>query len=356
MAGMAFGNSDVGAVHCLSETLGGMFDIPHGMLNASLLVSVLKHHQPRIRSTLHHLFRHLKCEQKMLYQMLAKERGNKFLDSLAKDDLFILFIDRLRSEIKIPAFSSIMQQYGITSQHFKNIAEIAAQNRSNDSNPQIMTADNYMQILENAQKEEIVTKRFENKKVSYVIFFFSTIFGKITFDLSLVKFKTRVFVCSVDCILRKKEKEAVHKNSNRQPLLRGSIQKKKKSMSQTSKEPREKLAQLLRSFQGKNASDQLTNLQLFCDYVSKRGNSNVSMLSSSLDKALLEVIIPDPRSSRAAMRDMISQICIHYFRIQSSSLDKFFKQVMGLTNSKTCEVKMYCWVKFTAFQKKKKFE
>ncbi|MFT5690398.1 MAG: alcohol dehydrogenase, partial [Planctomycetota bacterium] len=37
LAGVSFGNSDVGAVHCLSETLGGLFDVPHGLANAILL-------------------------------------------------------------------------------------------------------------------------------------------------------------------------------------------------------------------------------------------------------------------------------------------------------------------------------
>mmetsp|Transcript_109 Transcript_109/g.365 ORF Transcript_109/g.365 Transcript_109/m.365 type:complete len:442 (-) Transcript_109:111-1436(-) len=38
MAGLAFSNSDVGGVHCLSESIGGAYDVPHGLANATLLV------------------------------------------------------------------------------------------------------------------------------------------------------------------------------------------------------------------------------------------------------------------------------------------------------------------------------
>jgi alcohol dehydrogenase len=40
LAGMAFGNSDVGAVHCMGETLGGLYDTPHGIACAVFLPDV----------------------------------------------------------------------------------------------------------------------------------------------------------------------------------------------------------------------------------------------------------------------------------------------------------------------------
>jgi len=41
---MAFGNADVGAVHCLSETIGARWNTPHGLANAVLLAPVLRSH------------------------------------------------------------------------------------------------------------------------------------------------------------------------------------------------------------------------------------------------------------------------------------------------------------------------
>ena len=42
MAGMAFANSPVAAVHALAYPLGGTFHIPHGLSNALVLSEVLK--------------------------------------------------------------------------------------------------------------------------------------------------------------------------------------------------------------------------------------------------------------------------------------------------------------------------
>jgi alcohol dehydrogenase len=41
LAGVAFGNADVGAVHCLGESLGGLYDTPHGVACAVFLPFVL---------------------------------------------------------------------------------------------------------------------------------------------------------------------------------------------------------------------------------------------------------------------------------------------------------------------------
>ncbi|OPG70119.1 alcohol dehydrogenase, partial [Pseudomonas ogarae] len=42
MAGMAFGNAGVGAVHALAYPLGGRFNIAHGVSNALLLPYVME--------------------------------------------------------------------------------------------------------------------------------------------------------------------------------------------------------------------------------------------------------------------------------------------------------------------------
>lgn len=42
LAGLCFGSSDVAAVHCLAEALGGLYDTPHGVANAIFLPEVLR--------------------------------------------------------------------------------------------------------------------------------------------------------------------------------------------------------------------------------------------------------------------------------------------------------------------------
>ena len=40
LAGIAFGNADTAAVHCIAECFGGFYDIPHGVTNAIFLADV----------------------------------------------------------------------------------------------------------------------------------------------------------------------------------------------------------------------------------------------------------------------------------------------------------------------------
>ena len=46
IAGFAFGNSDVGAVHCIAESIGALFDVPHGVANAIFLPYVMEYNLP----------------------------------------------------------------------------------------------------------------------------------------------------------------------------------------------------------------------------------------------------------------------------------------------------------------------
>jgi alcohol dehydrogenase class IV len=46
MAGMAFANAPVGAVHALAYPLGGHFHVPHGLSNALVLAPVLAYNLP----------------------------------------------------------------------------------------------------------------------------------------------------------------------------------------------------------------------------------------------------------------------------------------------------------------------
>ena len=46
LAGMAFANSPVAAVHALAYPVGGMFHIPHGLSNALVLKEVMRFNAP----------------------------------------------------------------------------------------------------------------------------------------------------------------------------------------------------------------------------------------------------------------------------------------------------------------------
>lgn len=123
LAGMAFGNADVGAVHCLSEGIGGMLDHPHGLLNTLLLVPVLRYQLPDIRDRL-----------KEVSGFLGAPMPETFLERL---------------ESMIDGFP--LGKWGdlqIATDVFGDIARRAESNGSNASNRRDMRAVDYHKILD----------------------------------------------------------------------------------------------------------------------------------------------------------------------------------------------------------------
>lgn len=130
LAGVAFGNSDVGAVHCLSEAIGGLFDIPHGVANALFLPFVLEYMEVEAR------------EKLLKISFWAGIKGDK--DKLAK--LLIQKIKNMIKEMRIPS----LRELGIKEEDFPEIAKRAVENNSNPSNPREMTENDYGFILRQA--------------------------------------------------------------------------------------------------------------------------------------------------------------------------------------------------------------
>lgn len=123
IAGMAFGNADVGAVHCLSEGVGGMLDHPHGLLNTLLLVPVLRYQLKEIRGRL--------------------KEVSAFLGAPMPETL----LERLESMIQGFPLGS-WQDLAISPDLFGEIAQRAESNGSNTSNRKQMRALDYHRILE----------------------------------------------------------------------------------------------------------------------------------------------------------------------------------------------------------------
>ncbi|HEY0557308.1 MAG TPA: iron-containing alcohol dehydrogenase [Thermoanaerobaculia bacterium] len=122
LAGLAFGNADVAAVHCLSETLGGRWNIPHGLANAVLLAPVTR-------------YNFAACADKLatLDTTLPPGCTEGFLPAL----------DDLLRDLNIPHFRDL----GIPADAYPWIAERAALNGSNSSNAREMGAAEYLEIL-----------------------------------------------------------------------------------------------------------------------------------------------------------------------------------------------------------------
>lgn len=120
LAGISFGNADVGAVHCLSESIGGLFDHPHGLLNAQLLLPVMQ------------------------FQYADIHRKLETVSEFRNPESLLARIEQLVDSLGIPALATL----NIPEESWPKIAQMAEQNNSNASNPRDMVARDYEQILE----------------------------------------------------------------------------------------------------------------------------------------------------------------------------------------------------------------
>ncbi len=135
LAGLAFGNSDVGGVHCISESVGALFDTPHGVANAVFLPYIMEFNLPAAAAR---------------YGALAFSIG---LDESTPEKAGRQLIQQVRQlshELSIPRFRDL----GIPPESYQEIAQKSASNNSNPSNAREATAQDYLNILELAAQAE----------------------------------------------------------------------------------------------------------------------------------------------------------------------------------------------------------
>jgi alcohol dehydrogenase len=114
----------VGAVHCIAEALGGMYDIPHGVGNAVCLPAVME----RCKEA---------CSSR--YARLAQAMG---IPRGTADDA-VSVVAGLAEEVGLPPFSNF-RFLRATFPH----AERSAANGSNADNVPVLSESDYMGILE----------------------------------------------------------------------------------------------------------------------------------------------------------------------------------------------------------------
>jgi alcohol dehydrogenase class IV len=138
MAGLCFGSSDVAAVHCLAEALGGLYDTPHGVANAVFLPYVLKFNAEEERET--------HAELARLMGFASSEDSN----AVAVWNLIEGIRDFTR-QLEIPRLKDLP---GVTKEDFPKIVALAVQNGSTPSNIRPISSEDYLQILIEAFEDE----------------------------------------------------------------------------------------------------------------------------------------------------------------------------------------------------------
>ena len=80
LAGMAFANAPVGAVHALAYPLGGQFHIPHGLSNALVLLPVLEFNLPEAEGMYRELADAVRASERTWHRSAS---GRAFVDAMA---------------------------------------------------------------------------------------------------------------------------------------------------------------------------------------------------------------------------------------------------------------------------------
>lgn len=138
LAGMAFANAPVAAVHALAYPIGGRFKVPHGLSNAMVLTPVLR-------------FNAEVPEAARVYDELAPIVFPDLAAFAAKGDLARRFIDRLEQLPEELGLDVSLQSAGINHNHLPLLAEDAMlQTRLLVNNPREVTEADARAIYEAA--------------------------------------------------------------------------------------------------------------------------------------------------------------------------------------------------------------
>jgi alcohol dehydrogenase class IV len=134
LAGVAFGNSDIGGVHCMGEAIGGLYDVPHGVAMAIYLPVVVE-------------FNCIAAPDK--FAVVAEALGESVagLSEVEAAKCASVAIRRLTGDLGIPSASEV----GVRSEDVPRLAKAASINVSVESNPRVASEADFVALFEAAQ-------------------------------------------------------------------------------------------------------------------------------------------------------------------------------------------------------------
>nr|WP_072514131.1 iron-containing alcohol dehydrogenase [Ndongobacter massiliensis] len=126
VAGMSFTNVSLGITHSMSHTLGGYFNLPHGLLNAVLLPYVID-------------FNSKDPTAKAKYDSLAKKHGQSSLSALVRE---------MNRKMKIPAaIGALVPDAKTYEARILEMAKMSKADGCTKTNPIIPTEEEFVQLL-----------------------------------------------------------------------------------------------------------------------------------------------------------------------------------------------------------------
>lgn len=131
MAGMAFGNAGVAAVHALAYPLGGRYHIPHGVSNALLLPYVMEWNK-------------IACAER--FRDIAEALGEN-TQGLSDSDASSLAVEAMRKLCEAVNIPKGLHSFNIPKEDIRAMAEDASQiTRLLKNNPRVLSTDEIEKI------------------------------------------------------------------------------------------------------------------------------------------------------------------------------------------------------------------
>lgn len=134
MAGAAFAQSKLGNVHAISHTFGGVFNIPHGIANATLLPYVLTFNLPS-------------CPEKFKDIAIAMGQDVSGLSDFEAAKKSIEYIQELNQSLGIP---DTIKEIGVNLDFISQMVEDSMRSANVLYNPRLTEANDVKKIIENA--------------------------------------------------------------------------------------------------------------------------------------------------------------------------------------------------------------
>lgn len=137
LAGMSFGNSDVAAVHCMGEAMGGLYDTPHGLSMAVCLPHCMEYNL---------------ISNPKKFTKIAEVLGENIQDLSLIDAAHqsVSAIKKLLKDLSIPSAKSI----GLKKTDLKFLSKAAAANVAVESNPRIMRQEDFHHLFEKVYSQD----------------------------------------------------------------------------------------------------------------------------------------------------------------------------------------------------------
>lgn len=150
LAGQAFANAPVGAVHALAYPLGGQFHIPHGLSNALVLTHVMDFNKSHCAPLYAELAPYIMNSKSDVIN--ANSLNTKADETTVRD--LIQYLRSLIAELQLPQSLSAMK---IAEKHIDSLAKDALeQQRLLVNNPKPLSLEDAKQIYRNALVEQTV--------------------------------------------------------------------------------------------------------------------------------------------------------------------------------------------------------